>query len=139
MNLWDLFCFVFLSWDKIRLKTQNSAPLRCIFWKKLRKHTVLVRVTITLRNTITKATGKGKGLFYLRFHFAVRLQRKSRRELKQGRNLEARAGAEAMEKCGLLTCSLHDLLSLLSYRIQENHCRYGTTHTWVGPPPSITN
>ena len=42
-----------------------------------------------------------KGLFGLDFHIPVH-QRKSRQELKQGRNLEAGADAEVMEGCYLL-------------------------------------
>jgi hypothetical protein len=41
-------------------------------------------------------------------------RRKSRQELKQGRNLKAGADAEAMEECCLLACS-----SSLSYRTQN--------------------
>jgi hypothetical protein len=45
-------------------------------------------------------------LFSLHFHIALHHQRKSGQELKQVRNLEAGAGAEAMEGCCLLDCFL---------------------------------
>jgi hypothetical protein len=51
---------------------------------------------------MTKASWGAKN--GLHFHIAV-YQRKSGQELKQGRNLEARADAEAMEGCCLLACS----------------------------------
>jgi hypothetical protein len=46
----------------------------------------------------------GKGLFSLHFYIVVHHQRKSGQELTQGRNLEARTDAEAMEECCLLDC-----------------------------------
>jgi hypothetical protein len=51
-----------------------------------------------------KASWGGKCLFSLHFHIGVHHQRKSGQALKQGRNLEAGADAEAMEECCLLTC-----------------------------------
>jgi hypothetical protein len=51
-----------------------------------------------------KASWGGKGLFGLHFHIILHYQR-TRQELTQGRNLEAGAGAEAMEECCLLACS----------------------------------
>ena len=54
--------------------------------------------------TMTTATQGGDGLFGLYIHITV--QRKSGQELKQGRNLEAGADAEAMEECCLLMCFL---------------------------------
>ena len=44
------------------------------------------------------ATGRRKGSFGLYFYITVHHQRKSVQELKNGRNLEAGADAEAMEK-----------------------------------------
>jgi hypothetical protein len=52
-----------------------------------------------------KATWGEKGLASLSFQITVHHQRKSGQELKQCRNLEASADAEAMEGCFLLTCS----------------------------------
>lgn len=45
------------------------------------------------------------------------------KEVKQGRNLKAGAGGEALEGCCLLACSI-----LLSYRTQD----HGDT-PWAGP------
>ena len=59
-------------------------------------------------------------------------------ELKQGRNLEAGADAEAMEGAAYwlpMVCSA----SLLSYRTQNYHLRDGSTHNGLSPPPLITN
>jgi hypothetical protein len=61
---------------------------------------------------MTKATWEGKGLFSLHFHNSVQYGRKSGQELKQGRNLEAGADAEAMKEYCLLACFC-GLLSLL--------------------------
>jgi hypothetical protein len=57
---------------------------------------------------MTKATQGGKGLFHSQFHKTVHHQRKSGQELKQGKNLEAGADAEAMEGCFMacLACFL---------------------------------
>lgn len=46
---------------------------------------------------MTKASWGRKGLFVLHVHIAVLYQRKSGKELKPGRNLKARADAEALE------------------------------------------
>jgi hypothetical protein len=61
---------------------------------------------------MTKATWEGKGLFGLQFHTTLLHQRKST-GLKQGRNLEAGADAEAMEGAAYWL-PLHGLFSLLS-------------------------
>jgi hypothetical protein len=74
----------------------------------------------------TNVTWGAKGLFSLHIHITVYHQKKSVQELKQGRNLKARADAEVMEGC----C----LLSLLSYRTQDQQPRDGTTHNALGPP-----
>ena len=81
-----------------------------------------------------KASWGGKGLY---LHIAVQNQRKSGQELKQGRNLEAGADAEATEECCLLACSY--LLSLLSYSTQGHYPSSGTTHNGFGPPSSTVN
>ena len=57
-------------------------------------------------------------------------QRKSGQELKEGRNLEAGADAEAMEGAAYI-----GLLSLLSYRTQGHQPRDGTTHSELDPAP----
>jgi hypothetical protein len=54
---------------------------------------------------MAKASWEGKGLLTLFLHIAVLHKKKSGQELKQGRNLEAGANAEAMEGCYLLACS----------------------------------
>jgi hypothetical protein len=51
-----------------------------------------------------KASLGGKSLFGLYFHIAIHHQRKLGQELTQGRNLEAGADAEAMERGCLLAC-----------------------------------
>lgn len=48
----------------------------------------------------------------------------------QGRNLEARADADTMEKCCLLTCSQW-LLGLLHYTVQD-HLPWGAQPTMSG-------
>jgi hypothetical protein len=55
-----------------------------------------------------------------------------RGELKQGRNLEAGADAEAMEGAADWF-ALHSFHSLLSCRIQDFHPRVGPTHVELGP------
>ena len=62
----------------------------------------------------------------------------SGQELKQGRNLEAGADAEAVEGAAYWLAS-HGLLSLLSYRTQGHQPRVETTQNGLGLPPSITN
>ena len=60
----------------------------------------------------SKASWGGKSLFGLYIHLTVyQWRKKSELELKQVRNLEAEADAEAMEGCCLLACS-QGLLSL---------------------------
>ena len=65
-----------------------------------------------------EASWGGKGLFSLHFHIAGHYQRKSGLELRQGRNLEAGADAEALEGAAYWLAS-PGLLSLLSYRTQD--------------------
>jgi hypothetical protein len=68
---------------------------------------VLVRLSsAVMKHSGQKAHRGGKGLFSLRFRIKVHHQRGSGQELQQCRNLEAGAGAEAMEGCYLLACSL---------------------------------
>jgi hypothetical protein len=55
---------------------------------------------------MTKATLKGKGFFGLHFHITAHHRINPGQELKEGRNLEAGADAEAMGELCLLTCSL---------------------------------
>jgi hypothetical protein len=47
----------------------------------------------------------GKGFFNLYFQIIVLNQKNSQQELKQSRNLEMEADAEAMDGCHLLPCS----------------------------------
>ena len=65
---------------------------------------VLVWVTIAMMKT-PKASWGGKGLLTYSSTSIVHHGRKSRQELKQGRNLEAGVDAEAMEGCCLVACS----------------------------------
>ena len=60
-----------------------------------------------------------KGLFGFHFHIAVHHQRSQDKDLRQGRNPEARADAEAMEDAAYWLAP-HGLLSLLSYRTQDH-------------------
>ena len=76
-------------------------------WRQLKTElgVALVRVSIGATKHHKQATWEGKGLFCLGSHIIVHHWRKSGQELKQGRNLEAGADAEAMEECCLLVCS----------------------------------
>ena len=58
-------------------------------------------------------------------------------ELKQGRNLEAGADAEAIEECCLLAYSLW-LAQPASYRTQDLQPRDDPTHNRLGNPTPIT-
>lgn len=49
-----------------------------------------------------KVSRRGKGLFSLNFQIIVHQWGKSEEELNQGKKLEARVDAEAMERCSLL-------------------------------------
>ena len=96
---------------------------------------VLVRVSIALmkhRGQKSKLGRKGFIWLILPHHCS------SGQELIQGRNVEAGAGAEAMEECCLLAC-FPGLFSLLSYRPQDHQPRNGTTHNGLGSPMSIIN
>jgi hypothetical protein len=72
--------------------------------------------------TLPKVSWGGKGLHLrawhgLHFRITVHHQRKSRQKLKHGRNLEAEADAEAMEKCLLpMAYSVHILMELKTTR-----------------------
>jgi hypothetical protein len=59
-------------------------------------------------------------------------------ELKQARNLEAGADAEAVEGAASWLAP-HGLLSLLSYRTQDHQPCSGHTHNGLGPSTSISN
>jgi len=52
-----------------------------------------------------KASWEARGLFSLLFHIAVYHQKTSGQKLKQVKNLEVGADAEAMEGCCFLACS----------------------------------
>lgn len=54
---------------------------------------------------MTTATWERKDLFGLHLHITVHKRKKSGQEVKQSRNPEAGARAEAMEGCCLLVCS----------------------------------
>lgn len=60
------------------------------------KLTVLVRVTLTVMNTVTWG---GEGLFHSQFHVTVLIKSSEDRHSRQGRNLQAGADAEAIEEC----------------------------------------
>lgn len=57
---------------------------------------VLVRTTFAAKNPPKSKLGR-KGFCYLHFHIPVHQQRKSRKELKQGRNLKVGTDSEVME------------------------------------------
>lgn len=79
-----------------------------------------------------------KGLICLYFHITVHHWSKSGQKFKQGRNLEAEAGAKATERCCLLSCFC-GLLSLLPCGTQDRHPREDTTHNSLVPPSSKAN
>ena len=64
--------------------------------------------------------------------------KESGQELKQGRNLEAGADAEAMEGAAYWLAFL-GFLNLIIYRTQDYQPRDGTIHNELGPSPLITN
>ena len=64
-----------------------------------------LRVTIAVKNHRDLSHSRRKALFALCFHITVHHERKSGQEIKQGRNLEAGAGAEATDGFYLLACS----------------------------------
>lgn len=94
--------------------------------------------TIQWWNTMVRAAWVGKSLFDLHLHITVLHWRKYGQQLKQGRNEEAGADAEAVEEYCLLTCS-SQWLSLLSYSTQDRQLRGRTTYSGVGPPSLMTN
>jgi hypothetical protein len=78
----------------------------------------------------------GEERVYLPLRFTSLFNHLSNSELKQSRNLEAGADAEAME--GAAYClTPHGLLSLLSYRTQDHQPRHGATYNGLGPLPSV--
>jgi hypothetical protein len=77
-------------------------------------------------------------LFSLCFPITVHHQRKSRQELKQGKNLVAGDGAEAIEGAAYWLVP-HGSLTLPFHKTQDHQPRDGTTHNGLGSPPSITN
>jgi hypothetical protein len=77
---------------------------------------------------MTKATWGGKGLFSSHFHITVHHQRKSGQELKQDRNLEAGADAEALERCCLLACSGCFLIEPRTTRLDIASPKMGWPH-----------
>ena len=82
---------------------------------------------------MTKATWGGKGSFGWCFHTTVPHPKKSRQTLKQCRNLETGADAEAVEGAAYRLAP-HSLLSLLSFRTQNNQSMGGTIHNGMDPP-----
>ena len=101
---------------------------------------VLVRILYScLKHHEQEASSGRKGLFNLHIHIAVHHQKKSGRELTQGRDLEAGADAEAMEGCCLLTC--FPWLAQLVFLRNPGPPAQGWHHPqWPGPsPPLITN
>jgi hypothetical protein len=95
-----------------------------------------LRITIAVMNTRTKSKLGRKEFFWLTLlYHSVHQQSQSGQELKHKRNLEAGADAEAMEGAAYWLVP-HDLLSLLSYRLQDHKTNDGTTHNDLGPPTS---
>ena len=68
---------------------------------------------------MTKASWEGKGLFSLWFHITVLHQKESGQELKQMRNLEPEADAEATEGSSLLACFPWLVFQLVFYSCEE--------------------
>ena len=88
---------------------------------------------------MAKATREERGLFELKTLRSFFITGKNKAGI-QDRNLEAESEAEAVEKCCLLAwfaplC----LLNLLSYTIQSQLFRLGTTHNSLDPSTSIIN
>jgi hypothetical protein len=77
-----------------------------------------------------EASWGGKGLFGLHFHIAVHHQRKSGLQLKQVRKQEP---MQRPLRDVLYWLASPDLLSLLSYRIQDYQPRDGPTHKGLFP------
>ena len=97
---------------------------------------VCLRITIAVMKHCEKVNQGAKGYYGLYFHISVHYGRKLRQELKQGRNLEAGADAEAMEGAAYWLPS-PGLFSLLSYRTQDYQPMDGTTHNGLDPPPYL--
>lgn len=89
---------------------------------------VLLRVIIA----VIKYYGhlQGRDLFGLYFHITVHPQRKSGKELNQGRNLEARV-AEGPQGSAAYWLAHHGFLSLPSYRTKNHQPKDGTTQSRV--------
>ena len=96
---------------------------------------VLVSVTIAVMKHYDQSNLGRKGFIWLHFHIVVHHSRKSGQELKQGRNLEAGADAEAMEAFCLLACSPW----LLQPALTQNHLpeMAPPTMVWVLPHQSL--
>lgn len=52
--------------------------------------------------------------------------------------MQAGIDAEAIEECSYWFAS-HDLISLISYKTQDQQHRHGTIYCGLGPPTFITN
>ena len=63
---------------------------------------VLVKVTTAATKHHEQSKMGGQGLLHSQFHITVHHQKPCGQELKQSKNLEAGADAEAMEECCLL-------------------------------------
>ena len=94
--------------------------------------------TAVKKHHAQKASWREKDFFGLHLYIAVYRWRKSGQELKQDRDLEAGADAEAMERAAYWLAS-HGLFSLLSYRTQKQQPRGNITYNGLGPSPTITN
>jgi len=87
-------------------------------------------------DTMTKV-GERKGFIWLMFPYHCFYHwRKSGQDLKQGRNLEAGAGAEATEGAAYWLAP-HGLPCLISYRTQDHQLRDSTI--CKGMDPLVTN
>ena len=100
---------------------------------------LLVRVSfVVMEHDDQKAIWGRKGLLGLYFHTSVHHRRKSGQKLKQSWNLEQ----ELMQKpwrSDAYWIALHGLLSLLSYRTQNQKPIGSTTHHRLGYLPLINN
>ena len=76
----------------------------------------------------------GEERVYLPLRFTSLFNHLSNSELKQSRNLEAGADAEAMEGAAYWLAP-HSLLSIPSYRTQDHQARGGTAHNGLSPSP----
>jgi hypothetical protein len=146
IQYYDLYCC--LNWfGYSTCKWQVSLPMPLVYLSFVlymylshcTLSSVCTRVAITaLKHCDQKQVWWGEGALGSHFHVAVYHWRKSGQKLKQGRNLEAGADAEAMEGYCLLACFWW-FAQPASYSTHDYQPRNGTTYNGLSLPPSITS